>query len=65
MSEQKSTGNMTQSNKGNFALPRKCNNAYYGEWPDCLQDQKDKFASEKKILSITSRRPHRKTGVKS
>jgi len=57
MSEHKSTGNETWSNKGNFTLPRKCNN--YGEWPDCFQDHKDKFASEKKLLARTSRRPQR------
>lgn len=55
MSEQKSTGNVTRSNKGNFALPRKHSNTYNGEWPECLQDQEGKFASEKKTLARTSR----------
>lgn len=55
MSEQKSTGNETRSNKANFALPRKRSSTYYGEWPECLQDQEGKLASEKKTLARTSR----------
>lgn len=51
MSEKKSTGNETWKNKGHFALPRKGNNAYYGEWQNCVHDQRNKLASEKKMLS--------------
>lgn len=65
MSEKKSTGNETWKNKGHFALPRKGNNAHYGEWRNCLQDQKNKLASEKKMLSRTSRRSQMKTGDQS